>query len=389
MRASLCFAACLSIAYGQTDAVLSAKEQVTDSAEWFSKQAKTWNECAVTHCKYDLTNGETQVFSTVARNPTHFLRRSSGSLDRSIQSRNRAMLNDNDNYGSEHYHCEHDASHQFQCKCSCSDETNCYSVKHSDRHVKVCDGQVAETQYLLSKNHETTIAAIANDPNPTGAHREAGVVPPGALRPTKTVAVNTLQCETIRIAGAGMDKSNGVYVVHGNYRGTPMWCILNRGAPDCGRSKLQKRNKDNYGYEIRTNPGDGSGNQIRYKPTWQYKNLDRWASTGDTVVDFRVDKLAVRYDLNKPQKNGVAPGPQFITCLKFSDGRAVPMEQTCEDSCHPDGTYTGEGDPTGCTANYCTQYQSGGGFHDRCTAGHPGHNYALEECQKTCGICSV
>jgi hypothetical protein len=142
---------------------VSAKEQVTDSAEWFSKQAKTWNECAVTNCKYDLTTGETQVFSNAAHDPTHYLRRSKGSLDRSIQTRNRAMLNDNDNYGSEHYHCEHDASHLFQCKCSCSDETNCYSVKHSDRHVKVCDGQAAETQYLLSKNHKTTITAIDND----------------------------------------------------------------------------------------------------------------------------------------------------------------------------------------------------------------------------------
>jgi hypothetical protein len=320
MRASiLCFAACLSIAYGQgraaaSSAVLSAKEQVTDSAEWFSKQAKTWNECAVTNCKYDLTTGETQVFSTAARDPTQYLRRSMGSLDRSIQARNRAMLNDNDNYGSEHYHCEHDASHLFQCKCSCSDETNCYSVKHSDRHVKVCDGQAAETQYLLSKNHKTTIAAIDNDP-------------PAPPVPVKTFAVNTLECETIEVAGAGMDASNGVYVVQATlYAGMPLWCKLHQGAADCAISKLQKRNKDNYGYEIRTNPGDNSNNQIRYKPKWQYKALDKWASTGDTVADFRVDKLVVRHDRSKPQKDGIAPGPQSITCLKYSDGRAVPMQ---------------------------------------------------------------
>jgi hypothetical protein len=48
-----------------------------------------------------------------------------------------------------------------------------------------------------------------------------------------------------------------------------------------------------------------------------------------------------------------------------------------------------KGNAAACTAQYCTQYQSGGVFHDRCTVGHPGHNYALEECQQTCGICST
>jgi hypothetical protein len=73
------------------------------------------------------------------------------------------------------------------------------------------------------------------------------------------------------------------------------------------------------------------------------------------------------------------------------DSSKLATEQAfaCEDSCSPGGTYTGPGDVAGCTAQYCTQYVSGhnSGFHSRCTAGATGHNYALLECQKTCGIC--
>jgi hypothetical protein len=76
----------------------------------------------------------------------------------------------------------------------------------------------------------------------------------------------------------------------------------------------------------------------------------------------------------------------------LDDGTVIEFDFTgktvCEDSCHPDGTYTGDMNSTVCIASYCTQYESGGGYHDRCTVGHPGHNYALEECQKTCGICN-
>jgi surface protein len=59
----------------------------------------------------------------------------------------------------------------------------------------------------------------------------------------------------------------------------------------------------------------------------------------------------------------------------------------CEDSCSPGGTYTGTGSFAACTANYCDVYQVGGSFRNRCTPGDPNHNFALLECQKTCGIC--
>jgi len=74
-------------------------------------------------------------------------------------------------------------------------------------------------------------------------------------------------------------------------------------------------------------------------------------------------------------------------CLPIMASGMVITSSMCENSCSPDGTYTGAGNAAGCTAQYCNQYESGGAFHSRCTAGNWGHNYALEECQKTCGIC--
>jgi hypothetical protein len=74
------------------------------------------------------------------------------------------------------------------------------------------------------------------------------------------------------------------------------------------------------------------------------------------------------------------------------DSRKPAAEQAlrCEDKCSPGNTnYFSQPAPAGCTANYCTHwYQVGGSRRNRCTPGDPHHNYAILECQKTCGICA-
>ena len=59
----------------------------------------------------------------------------------------------------------------------------------------------------------------------------------------------------------------------------------------------------------------------------------------------------------------------------------------CDDACKPGGTYTGPGDPAGCTETYCDIYAPGAPFHYRCDPANAHHHYALEECAKTCDIC--
>ena len=64
------------------------------------------------------------------------------------------------------------------------------------------------------------------------------------------------------------------------------------------------------------------------------------------------------------------------------------VAQQCKNACSPDGNYQGSGPKTGCTATYCDYYKPDGQFYSRCKTGAEGHNFALEECQLTCGICS-
>jgi len=89
--------------------------------------------------------------------------------------------------------------------------------------------------------------------------------------------------------------------------------------------------------------------------------------------------------------NGVCTAcPIDNLCDGFSTWSAAPMAAPasgCDDACKPGGTYTGPGDPAGCTATYCDLYAPGGYFHTRCDPTNYLHHYALEECAKTCDIC--
>ena len=89
-------------------------------------------------------------------------------------------------------------------------------------------------------------------------------------------------------------------------------------------------------------------------------------------------------------RNGVCTAcPIDNLCDGFSTWSAATMAalDDCDDACKPGGTYTGPGDPAGCTATYCDLYAPGGYFHYRCDPTNYHHHYALEECAKTCDIC--
>ena len=100
------------------------------------------------------------------------------------------------------------------------------------------------------------------------------------------------------------------------------------------------------------------------------------------VVDFS-ETLGAGHFFTKAAKKRY----NFLLAL---DSSKLATEQAfaCEDSCSPGGTYTGTGNFAGCTANYCDVYQVCGSFRNRCTPGDPNHNFALLECQKTCGTCA-
>ena len=66
----------------------------------------------------------------------------------------------------------------------------------------------------------------------------------------------------------------------------------------------------------------------------------------------------------------------------------APTATGCDDACKPGGTYTGPGDPAGCTEAYCDLYAPGGYFRYRCDPANAHYHYALGECAKTCGICT-
>ena len=55
----------------------------------------------------------------------------------------------------------------------------------------------------------------------------------------------------------------------------------------------------------------------------------------------------------------------------------------CIDKCSPSGGHSSHL----CTIQYCDQYRLGGGYRARCASSHAHHNYAVAECQRTCGIC--
>ena len=69
------------------------------------------------------------------------------------------------------------------------------------------------------------------------------------------------------------------------------------------------------------------------------------------------------------------------------DNVAIHPLGDCDNACQPGGSYTGPGDPAGCTTDYCDQYALGGELRHRCDESDAGHHYAVAECQKTCGIC--
>jgi hypothetical protein len=199
--------------------IRAAKIQVEDSKAWFkhnSENNTAWSECSTTFCKYE--QGETEVFSHSSRDETHYLRRSNGPIDRSIQSRNRAKLNDNRNFGDEHWHCEQDSSHADGCKCMCSDDTNCYSVKHSDRFVKKCDGQDVTVQYTASKNHKDVIAAI--DAMTSNVHVTSAPTSTPTMLPTDypTLAPTlSLGCDPAEAAGYTLVSSVGIPTLDDNW----------------------------------------------------------------------------------------------------------------------------------------------------------------------------
>ena len=104
-------------------------------------------------------------------------------------------------------------------------------------------------------------------------------------------------------------------------------------------------------------------------------------------------------------KNAKLESMYFCDCLSSCSFENPPSRQTpqepapgapvvavsgagCDDACKPGGTYTGPGDPAGCTETYCDIYAPGAPFHYRCEQGNAHHHYALGECAKTCGICT-
>jgi len=170
-------------------AKVAEKHRIEDSSEWFRhKFQNEWGSCSVTSCK-DVS-GEVEVFSSEASDPTRYLLRSAGAIDRGIQSRNRARLNDNRNFKGEHWHCEatDDPSVPDGCECKCSMDTDCKSIKHSDRFVKVCNGQTVEEQYTASDCHKEMIASV-----------DAGV----ALIPGTDGCGNACDTGTYNIHGVG------------------------------------------------------------------------------------------------------------------------------------------------------------------------------------------
>jgi len=85
------------------------------------------------------------------------------------------------------------------------------------------------------------------------------------------------------------------------------------------------------------------------------------------------------------------------TCTPSTAGNAAYAgyhtwaKESCEDACSPGGSHS---DVACRTETYCdfykpsTNLRAAGVFRARCPAGATDHNYALAECQKTCGICS-
>ena len=114
-----------------------------------------------------------------------------------------------------------------------------------------------------------------------------------------------------------------------------------------------------------------------YKAAWgSYEDYSWFYGCGNCETIIKALKIQSMY---------------FCECLSSCSGGAPVVAVSgagCDDACKPGGTYTGPGDPAGCTEAYCDIYAPGAPFHYRCDPANAHHHYALAECEKTCGICS-
>lgn len=485
----------------------ATKAKIVDSSEWFHKEAMTagtnWAECASTFCK-DVA-GDTEVFSHAARHPTQYLRRSNGPVSRASQSRNRARLNDNDNFNAEHWHCELDTAHLHGCRCMCSPDTNCYSVKHSDRFVKKCDGQAAEVQYTASNIHKGMIAAVHS-------RSDAGTAPiPGTNGIGDVCATGTYNPDGIGACVLHTTCSADQYLTGqsatapGNCVYYPVNCVGSLDDPSCTPTcdssctptrtftvtvpadhggtcpyahgatisgttvpaltgAVCARSVTDQDVITLTAEGgakldwSGSG-RISTSPShsqWKLKKCTsgdctsgalgsaaQWTTSTSAASVLKTCDVVAWYNTfsgkvydcaggtcsqqpfplpsghwgspYKIRKDGTACGQEiatgdagiyfsrmvsgnfvdtaYLSCTVSSCGGTTDGTKTsftiaestiCENSCSPDGSLSSN---SLCNAQYCNQYEPGAIFHGRCTAGNPNHNYAVLECQKTCGIC--
>jgi len=465
----------------------AAKIQVKDSHAWFKHNAENnaaWSECSTTFCKY--IQGETEVFSHSVSD-TQYLRRSDGPIDRSIQSRNRAKLNDNRNFGDEHWHCEQDSSHADGCQCMCSDDTNCYSVKHSDRFVKKCDGQDVTVQYTASKNHKDVIAAIdattiissdvwelAINISPSDGHdmgfgsnywfgQSALGAPSTSLltdyispdvfnKPSKFVAIvrhriGSTECEAVKVFKWAETSKHFGYFFSSSYKKYGDDGPSATFVSESDLSNLEDITKDPifgntgdlqtnywysnngvrvvmtnaYGYPTTANTDDihGLGNEFGADTSsfagsndWKHDVGQRWNADchGSSCPVMGTDhgsqwgsgakSISYQYALFSSDSDEASPvfncastatptaaptdaPTTFPTAAPTDAPTDAPTAEPCENACSPGGSLSGH--PL-CNAQYCNQYLPGAIYRGRCAAGDPNHNYAVLECQKTCGI---
>ena len=155
---------------------------------------------------------------------------------------------------------------------------------------------------------------------------------------------------------------------------------------------------------------------------WMGISMNQYGGYPDYVVEGRCDNIfeeykaaygtyedySARFGCGNCEwiiKNAKLESMYFCDCLSSCSFENPPSRQTpqepapgapvvavsgagCDDACKPGGTYTGPGDPAGCTETYCDIYAPGAPFHYRCEQGNAHHHYALGECAKTCGICT-
>ena len=154
---------------------------------------------------------------------------------------------------------------------------------------------------------------------------------------------------------------------------------------------------------------------------WMGISMNQYGGYPDYVVEGRCDNIfeeykaaygtyedySARFGCGNCEwiiKNAKLESMYFCDCLSSCSFENPPSRQTpqepapgapvvavsgagCDDACKPGGTYTGPGDPAGCTETYCDIYAPGAPFYYRCDPANAHHHYALEECAKTCDIC--